>query len=124
MNSSPYSARHSSHDHSGVVEHVSPDKVLPTYKWKDQLDSCRAEEDFAASMQKNRKQNGFNKVSKPLLKLLKDAEGDKMMARGKRVPLSNVSSNTIRSKSILKLEKKGESKRILNKIQSQLPELC
>ena len=93
-------------------------KELPTMKWKEQIDSCRMQEDFMAVSNKN--ENVAQIGLKNVMKLLREAEGDKMMARGKRVPLGNVSSNTI-SKD---LQKKGESKRILKKIQSNLPELC
>lgn len=92
-------------------------KELPTMKWKEQIDSCRMQEDFAVVSNKNLAQIGLENMKK----LLKEAESDKMIARGKRVPLGNVSSNTTGCKD---LQKKGESKRILKKIQSNLPELC
>jgi hypothetical protein len=93
---------------------------LPTYKWKEQLDVTHQEEDFAASIANHKKQNGFTKV----INLLKEAEGEKMMAKGKRTPFGNVSGNTIRTQNMINLQKKGESRRILNEIQSKLPELC
>lgn len=93
---------------------------LPSYRWKEQLDNSRSEEDFASSIAKGKKQNSLSKV----LKLLKAAEGDKMVAQGKRVPLGDVSSNTNRTQNMINLQRKGESRRVLNKIQSKLPELC
>lgn len=102
--------------------HVSERKALSSYAWKEKLDASRAEEDFAADMEKNKKRNGFNRV----VKLLKDAEGDKNRARGKRVPLGDVSSKDveIRINNLQKLKEKGKSKRALKKIQKNLPELC
>jgi hypothetical protein len=102
---------------------ASPDgKQLSSLQWKNQVDRSRMEENHIANTQNSKKQTGLAKVSKPLMKLLKDAEGDKMIARGKRVPFGNVSSNTMNSS--INLKKKGETKRQLDKIQSRLPELC
>lgn len=102
--------------------HTTNTKGLSSYAWKDQIDALRAKEDFAADLEKHKKKNGFNRV----MKLLKDADRDKMRARGKRVPLGDVSSKDvqIRINNLQKLQKKGESKRALKKIQNNLPELC
>jgi hypothetical protein len=116
MSSNYYNTQSSSYNNIGGTLK----KELPTYKWKEQLDVTHEEEDFAAGIANHKKQNGFTKV----IKLFKEAEGDKMMAKGKRTPFGNVSGNTLRSQNMINLQKKGESRRILNKIQSKLPELC
>ena len=95
-------------------------RELPTYQWKERLDRTRSEEDFAASITKSKKQNSLSRV----FKLLKDAEGEKMLAKGKRVPLGDVNSNSLRVQNMITLQKKGETRRELKKIQSKLPELC
>ena len=95
-------------------------KELPTLKWKEQLDSSRMQEDFTASSNKNVAQNGL----KNIIKLLKEAEAGKMIARGKRVPLSNNVSSNANGIEGNNLQKKRESKRFLKKIQSKLPDLC
>ncbi|KAL3779924.1 hypothetical protein HJC23_005421 [Cyclotella cryptica] len=99
-------------------------KDLQPSKCDDRVNYSPIDEDFiaAADRVKNKNQSGVTKVSKPLLRLLKEAEGDKMTASGKRVPLSNVSSNTLGS--IINLKTKGESKRFLKTVQSTLPDLC
>lgn len=89
---------------------------LPSMLWKDQIDNNK-ENNFCYEAHV-KKSSGLDKVSKSVVKLMKQASNEKKTFAGKRTPFGAVTNanNTLKTK--------AEEKRILDEVHSKLSDMC